>query len=166
MAKMLDTDQFSDGATGKVTRRQIVDAAREYLGAPFRHQGRNKNGIDCAGLLVAVAWDLGIESWDPAKHTGYQRIPDGVTVNRIMSALLDKVPPLTENFLPGNVVQIAYHSGGRELVTHMGFLTDLQGGTGLIHAYFPMLKVVEHRFDDSWKKRCTAVFRPRSIVEE
>lgn len=159
-----NTDKYSDGVDGKVTRAQIVEAARKYGGVPFRHQGRSKHSMDCAGLLVCVGWDLGVESWDPEKHTGYDRIPDGHTVNEIMSAIMDKLPINGGTLVPGHVVQIAYLDGNKQKVTHMGILTDLDG-LGLIHAYFPAGKVVEHRMDDEWMDRVTGVFRIRGTVD-
>ena len=56
-----------------VTRAQVVDAARKWLGTPWRHQGRNTHGIDCVGLVVVVCKGLGISSYD---DTGYGRDPD------------------------------------------------------------------------------------------
>jgi cell wall-associated NlpC family hydrolase len=32
----------------------IVSAARSWLGVPWRHQGRTRQGVDCAGLVVLV----------------------------------------------------------------------------------------------------------------
>ncbi len=158
------TESYSDGTAGTCSRAQIVEAARKYLGCPWRHQGRARTGTDCAGLLVMVGWDLGVESWDPGKHHGYLRIPDGKTVNEIMGAIMDKLQPNEETLIPGHVVQIAYLSGQKEMVTHMGILTDLDG-LGLIHAYFPMGRVVEHRLDEEWLQRVTGVFRIRGTVD-
>ena len=160
------TDKYSDGGPrGVVTRAQFVAAARAYDGTPFRHQGRTARGLDCAGLLVIAAGDCGMESWASEKHHGYDRIPDGHTVNEIMSALMDQLPNTDENLVPGYVVQIAYRSGRQEMVTHMGILTDMGGGVvGLIHAYFPKGKVVEHRLDEQWRAMITAIFRPRGLV--
>ena len=35
-----------------IKRREIVAAARDWVGVPYRHQGRTRNGIDCIGLLA------------------------------------------------------------------------------------------------------------------
>ena len=37
----------------------IVAAARTWLGVPWRHQGRTRQGVDCAGLVVLVGRGLG-----------------------------------------------------------------------------------------------------------
>jgi cell wall-associated NlpC family hydrolase len=50
---------------------RIVDAARAYLGVPHHHQGRHRvAGLDCVGLLLAVAQDIGAE-WHDLE--GYSR---------------------------------------------------------------------------------------------
>lgn len=35
--------------------------ARRYLGLPFRHNGRDLNGVDCLGLMLLILKDAGIE---------------------------------------------------------------------------------------------------------
>ncbi len=170
----MDTrDTYSDGAAGTCMRRQYIDAARKYLGVRFRHQGRTMDGIDCAGLLVVSAWDCGINSWSKEAHFGYDRLPDGVTVNKIMNCICEKLPVHKETMIPGHIVQISYTSGGFERVTHMGVLTDMGGRydlgedyvLGLIHAYMPKRKVVEHRLDEQWFTQVKGVFRPRGLAD-
>lgn len=43
-----------------VSGEQVVKAARRYLGTPFKLHGRDKNGLDCLGLIIAVARDFGL----------------------------------------------------------------------------------------------------------
>ena len=37
----------------------LADAARQYIGVRFRHRGRDRRGLDCAGLVWAAYRDLG-----------------------------------------------------------------------------------------------------------
>lgn len=44
-----------------ITRQQIVDTALTYNGVKWKHLGRNRDeGVDCVGLIIAVAYDLEI----------------------------------------------------------------------------------------------------------
>lgn len=53
---------------------EIVERSLAYLGLPWRHQGRSAiAGVDCVGLLILVARDLGITDFDT---NAYSRRPD------------------------------------------------------------------------------------------
>lgn len=57
-------------------KEQIIAKAREFIGTPYLHQGRVKGaGIDCCGLVIQVAKELGLSDYD---LTGYSRYADGV----------------------------------------------------------------------------------------
>jgi hypothetical protein len=48
----------------------------------------------------------------------------------------------------------------RDTPQHVGFLTvSVEGTMGLLHAYAPARRVVEHRFDSYWQHRLFKVFR-------
>jgi len=38
---------------------------RRYLGIPFKHKGRTRDGLDCWGFLKLVFADLGYQIYDP-----------------------------------------------------------------------------------------------------
>jgi hypothetical protein len=42
-----------------VTGEQVVQAARKYLGAPYKLHGRDKSGLDCVGLAACLAEEFG-----------------------------------------------------------------------------------------------------------
>ena len=42
----------------------IIAAARAWLGVPWRHQGRTRQGVDCAGLVVLVGREFGLAAYD------------------------------------------------------------------------------------------------------
>lgn len=37
----------------------VEEVAREYMGVPWRHQGRTMVGVDCVGVVLIVGWRLG-----------------------------------------------------------------------------------------------------------
>ncbi len=51
----------------------VMEIARSWVGTKFHHQGRRKNvGVDCIGLIVGVAQELGLNVED---KTDYAREP-------------------------------------------------------------------------------------------
>ncbi len=68
-----------------VTANDIVAQAREWLGVKWRHQGRNRGGIDCAGLLLVVARHFDIPNGD---MVGYRRNPSFEFVQNIRAHTL------------------------------------------------------------------------------
>lgn len=122
----------------------IVDACRAYLGVPFRHQGRNRLGLDCGGLLVVAARDCGIELQD---IQGYQRQPDGKKLLQVMRQELTQVYRPPEY---GDVVLMRL----RKYPQHIAIITD----KGMIHAHSEAGYVVEHRLDDDWRSTIVGVF--------
>ena len=129
--------------------QDIVDAARQYIGTPWRHAGRGRDGCDCVGLILAVCGDLGLRR--PALR--YRPLPD--------LALFDLLPlyaERVEDYQPGDVARFTV--AGRP--QHLGILAEHpQGGTSLIHANKTAGKVCEHRLDSKWARRMVSVWRVR-----
>lgn len=59
-----------------MTRDEIARAAESYLGTPYRRKGRSRAGLDCVGLLVLVARDVGLDV-SFADIPDYPDQPDG-----------------------------------------------------------------------------------------
>lgn len=122
----------------------LQTAARQYLGVPFRHQGRNALGLDCGGLLVVAAADLG-RILDDIK--GYARTPDGKTLVAVMERNLKRVNRKPE---PNDIILFKL----RKYPQHIAICTDI----GIIHAHADNGKVVEHGLDDKWRSMIVGVF--------
>ncbi|GAB4511253.1 MAG: peptidase [Roseibium sp.] len=130
-----------------MTGEDIVAAARRWLGTPFHHQGRVRGvGVDCAGLVIGAARELGIMDIDV---TGYGHRPDDEEMERLVRAHLAEIP-LAEA-APGDVLLILIDRRPQ----HLAIRSDV----GMIHAYAPARKVVEHRIDAVWAARIHAAFR-------
>jgi cell wall-associated NlpC family hydrolase len=128
-----------------MTRDQIISAARAYLGVRYHHQGRNRAGLDCAGLLVCVARDLGISTagdWE-----GYSRTPDGASLKATLDA--SAVIPVAD-YQPGDVLLMRFDKQPQ----HIAIVTD----KGIIHSYLAARRVVEHRLDAEWRARIVAAY--------
>lgn len=144
-----------------ITRDQIIDRAREYLGTPFKHQGRHiHRGVDCSGLCICVLRDLGITEFN---ITNYARLPDV----GMFKANLRKVcgdPILLNEAKPADIAfMVELQRNGTPKWLHIGFLTDLKGELGLIHSYIRNRGVVEHRLDDTWRKRIIHVYKAPGV---
>jgi cell wall-associated NlpC family hydrolase len=130
------------------TRQDIVDTARKYLGVRYKHQGRNEFGLDCLGLVVRVAHDLGLSDED---SNDYGRVPDGRRLMREMDARLDPV----QTAQPGDVLLMRFEQNPQ----HLAIVTD----RGIIHSYAQVRQVVEHRLDAAWSARVVRSYSFRGI---
>lgn len=131
---------------------EIVNAAREYLGTPFHHQGRVKGvGVDCAGLLVCVGRDLGLNVFDDVT---YAHEPDPALLRMMLASQLKIVNPHQQPE-PGDIVLMRWGAAHSQAATHLGIVSDI----GLIHAYAPAHKVVETSIDDDIRRSIVGRFR-------
>jgi cell wall-associated NlpC family hydrolase len=126
------------------TRQQIINAARAYLGCRYHHQGRTRAGIDCAGLLVCVAREVGIST--EGDQMGYSRTPDGMSLKRA----LDDFGVRVDTFQPGDFLLMRFDSQPQ----HIAIVTDV----GIIHSYLSARRVVEHRLSDDWRARIVRAY--------
>lgn len=130
----------------------IVAAARSWLGVPWRHQGRTRQGVDCAGLVVLVGRELRLADYD--MHA-YGRRPEGQGFVQHFRAAMDGIP-LPEAG-PGDVLvfaDIAYPC-------HCGFLTEKHEVPHLLHAHALRRKVIEEPYASEWPLKVKLAFRFR-----
>jgi cell wall-associated NlpC family hydrolase len=136
------------------TRKQIVAAARCYVGCRYRHQGRNRRGIDCAGLAVLVSRDCGLPVLDMA---GYGTTPDGTLIAQL-DAQANPIP--RSQAQPGDIFLMRFNGDPQ----HLAIVADHpQGGLSIIHSYAGARKVVEHRVDEQWAARIVAAYSFRGV---
>lgn len=135
-------------------RSDVVDAARRYLGVPFHHQGRVPAGVDCAGLLILTARDLGL---DPIDCLTYAHDPDPVMLAEYLEAqpFLARINP--NEIEPGDIVLMCLSTRSQR-GHHLAIITDV----GLIHAYAPARMVVETVLDASFKRAIVKAYRWQS----
>jgi len=135
--------------------KQLVDQARKYLGVPFKHRGRTKAGLDCAGLIVRCYKDLERPVVDREVY-GREPHRDGLreTLNANTLEVVTSKP-----WQPGDIVLMKFVSEPH----HLGIFGDyFLGGLSLIHSFGEVGKVVEHRLDDVWTARILEVFRHKA----
>lgn len=132
------------------TREELVAVARSWIGIPFRHQGRNRLGVDCGGLLLAVAEEAGLSTVPPGT---YSMSPDPTLIAQALTDNCDAVP--LSSVQPGDILHFTFAGEPR----HVGLASDV----GVIHAWAKPGKVVEHRLDEVWRKRLVAAYTPRGL---
>lgn len=125
----------------------IVEAARAYLGAPFRHQGRTSRGIDCVGLLIAAARDLGVMRRDE-DFTGYGRFPSPAYLIRCVETHCTR--RRDGQRAPGDIAVMRWEAQPQ----HAAIITSMHDGReGLIHSYSNARACVEHGITAQWIER-------------
>jgi hypothetical protein len=149
-----------------VTNEQIVMRARAYLGTPFVPKGRSiGKALDCIGLVLMVAQDLGLKDIHGIPVTGstysdYSDQPVGNFVHDECFKNLIYVP--VRKVQPGNVVTVAVGTAP----CHVGFIgSDRSGALTLIHAYNGgRQNVVEIPIDIKWFRRLRGGFTFPEVV--
>jgi hypothetical protein len=118
-----------------VTREQIIEQARTWMGVPWRHQGRNRSGIDCGGLVIQVAIELGLGTKAHDKE-GYERLPTlYMLVTHCAKWMRQKLGEEYNDRLPGDVV-VMKPNASYPWPAHLGILSRLPNGElGMIHSY-------------------------------
>lgn len=132
-----------------MTAAAIIAAARKAIGTPFVHQGRIVGrALDCAGLVVAVAEEVGADYID---QPGYSRHPS----HRLLEAALDAQPCLERvgisDIQRGDVLLMRFSGDPQHLAIYTG--------ATIIHSYANVGRVCEHRLSDVWSSRIVRAYR-------
>ena len=133
------------------TRAEIVARARAYLDTPFEHQGRLMGvGVDCAGLVIKVAHDLGLSTFD---IDGYSDQPDEETFRATLREQMEQIR--VGDVEPGDV--LTFHFGKER---HMAIVAGVDP-IRIIHAWSKVGRVAEHPVDPSMWLRVRGCYRYR-----
>lgn len=122
-------------------------AARKYIGVPFRHQGRTKDALDCAGLIICVAHDENISDFD---FTNYRMQPDAILMRKYLNDNLDRIFKLE----PGCILYMSFYKNPQHLAIYTSNNT-------IIHAASLYGKVVEHTFSKFWYTKVKEIYKYR-----
>lgn len=125
-----------------VSGADIVATARGYLGAKWAHQARRDDAMDCAGLVIKVAHDLGLTQFD---KTDYPRLSSPL---EMLSLCRDHLVEIRRADLRLGDVVVLSCSGN----PHIGIIGDYKPSPGvltMIHAQARHPRqVVEAQFND------------------
>jgi len=135
--------------TGSVAAA-FVAAARSYVGVPWRHLGRSRTGVDCIGLVLMAAREVGVDLPDPAP---YAREPQGT---RLLEGVLVHAARVASPE-PGDVLlfRMGLYGG------HVGIASvhPAWGVPACLHAYAPRRQVVEQPMDAELRAALIGAFR-------
>lgn len=134
-----------------VSSAELCEAARRWLGVPFRHQGRDRRGVDCVGLIIVACRELGLPAGS-VKLRDYGRLPcNGLLELQLAEHAL--AAPAPE---PGTILLMRF---GR-WPQHVALCT----GSTLVHSYEAVGKVVEHGYSGKWPGRTVSAWRVPGVV--
>jgi len=152
----------------------LVKHARSFIGVPFKHRGRDRRGLDCAGLVWCAYAEAGVVMPDLRRYgrephkDGMMRVAREALGPALWEGALGQVAPRSL-LRKGDVVVIRFDVEPH----HMGILgEDLIHGLSLIHSngmrgllsadgrrFEKVGRVMEHGLDDVHLKMICAVFR-------
>lgn len=138
----LDKTNFSNTQT----RSKIIESAQSWIGVPWRHQGRNRRAIDCAGLIIMVGKEIGYlpESFDKTNYGRRSHGPQFLNVFR--ECLIEKKNNL---LVPGDIIVM------REDIypCHSGIIGYKHDRPTIIHAHAEHRKVIEEDLEQSDRRK-------------
>lgn len=137
-------------------RTEVIDEARTYLDVPWRHQGRTRFGIDCAGLIVLIGRKFSLlpSDYDVA---GYSRRPNEFDFIKAFRDNMDERPLFEAQ--PGDAV--TFIDG--PYPCHVGILTIKYDVLHFVHAYAGCRKTIEQPYTGEWQRKATHCFAYRGI---
>jgi cell wall-associated NlpC family hydrolase len=143
-----------------VTQKQIVAQAASYIGTPWLHQGRTRDGIDCVGLIIAVLTSCGWVPREPEQVflAGYERVADSEYVLQAMRGEGQEIDAIAE-LQEGDVV--VFRPRAHEFAQHCGIISRVRpdGARYFIHADTEAGEVVEYRLVLTYREQFVAGFR-------
>lgn len=138
-------------------RAAMVAAARRMLGVPFQHAGRNKNGVDCVGLLILASREAGIFIAD---DTSYSTVVNADYLWRRLLTSCTQIEQADAGI--GDVVLFKINGSAQ----HVAMITEVEPRLSIIHSFQTLGRVVEHEFDRHWLGRVAGYFRPVKFSRE
>lgn len=134
---------------------QPWQVAMSYVGCPFQHMGRSRKGLDCVGLLVLVARDMG---WTVKDSPHYGREParnnNSFQLADYLRANLGE--PVQREPQPNDVLLLKLRP--RFAPAHVAMVAPHRYGIGMIHTYGEIGKVVYHRIDQTRRAQIAGVY--------
>lgn len=129
----------------------FITELRKYLGVKFLDMGRTEAGLDCVGLPIVAAKNLGFYFYDVKV---YSKRPDQkLIIKSIEEAGLYQVR--RNEIDKGDLLLMSYEGN----VQHIAIVSEKKDGLiYIIHAVTGR-EVIEHRLDDNWLSKVVMCYR-------
>jgi len=143
------------------TRARLVEIARSYIGVKWRHQGRTRVGIDCLGLVLVPAFELGLcEYPDNYNYPRQSTSRELIEISRQWAQEIRLGPGGLEDLPDGDVIVLR----DKVFPQHVGMMTTLNGHRSLLHSSLAHRRVVEEYITDDHRQRALTSFRFRAFA--
>lgn len=137
-----------------LSKQAIIDEARTWLHTPWKHQGRTKRGVDCLGLLVSVAANVGMPVLDEKVYT---RRPDGKYMIQRFREEMQEIS--IDDVALADVVLFA----DSIYPCHVAFISEKHGQKHIIHAHALRRMVIEELYSFEWPGKARRAFRLKGL---
>lgn len=136
---------------------RVVEAARRWIGTPYRHQASCRGaGTDCLGLLRGVWREvLGAEPEEVPPYSMDWSEPSRIEA-LWQAAERHLIPKNLDDEAPGDVLLFRMRDGS--VAKHLGVAGRVGGDASFIHAYSGHA-VVESALSTPWRRRIVARFK-------
>jgi len=133
---------------------RLVFQARQWVGVPFLHQGRTRNGCDCLGFIAGVLGEIGSTLFLEHLPTNYGRNPQAL--------LIDGLTALVEQHVLQAGVLLLIEWPMSAFPSHAAIYT----GESIVHAYEAAGKVIETGYRAPWPARTVSVWTLPGVTYE
>lgn len=141
-----------------ITAKRFIDAARELVGTPWRHQGRSKAGVDCIGLIVLSTANAGLDLatlCGVSDERNYGRLADPR-----LYALVEQHCEKVDEAIPGSL--LFFQFPGDSYPRHFGIYTERDT---VIHAEAKVRsRVIEHGYRGRWLTWTHSVWKLPGVI--
>ena len=110
----------------RVTASDIVTAARQFEGAPYRHLGRSALGMDCLGLFLVAGWETGLVPRSYDRRDYGRRFEDYRLIEEFEASGFFERLPRWEEARAGDAILQKFHL--RYPASHCLLVTKAEGG--------------------------------------
>ena len=141
-----------------ITGKALVEQTRTWIDTPYHHAGRIKGaGVDCIGLIVGAARELGVEV--PFDTTAYGRGDNLALMGRGLSEFCECFDDDVPERLAGDILIFR----GGSILHHVALYAGPETDT-MIHVYNAAGKVVETPVTEEWLRLLFLVYRLKENV--